>query len=49
MQPLLGGDGQAAFLGDRDEIAEMAQLHSMPPGYVGELTKSFSNKPALRK
>jgi hypothetical protein len=28
MQPPLGGIGQAAFLGNSNEIAQMAQLHS---------------------
>ena len=27
VQPLLGGDRQAAFLGDRDEVAKVPQLH----------------------
>ena len=30
MQPLLRRHREAAFLGDRDEIAEMAQLHAVP-------------------
>jgi hypothetical protein len=41
VQPFFGGDRQAAFLGDGDEIAKMAELHTMPPGYGRELIKSF--------
>ena len=29
VQPLLGGDREAALLGDRDEIAKVAQLHRL--------------------
>src|SRR2546425_8285752 len=47
MQPPLGGNRQAAFLGDGDEVAKMSQLHtwSMPTRYGAQLTKSFSSTP----
>jgi hypothetical protein len=45
MQALLGRNREAAFFGDGDEIAKMAKLHFIPPGYGSELTKSFSKVP----
>ncbi len=35
VQPLLGGDREAALLGDRDEIAKVAQLHNAIPCLPG--------------
>jgi hypothetical protein len=49
MEPLLGGDREAAFLRNRDKIAKMTKLHSMPPEYETEPTKSFSITPACPK
>jgi hypothetical protein len=49
MQALLGRNREAALFGDRDEIAKMAKLHSIPPGYGSELTKSFSKAPEGHK
>jgi hypothetical protein len=37
MEPPLGGIGQAAFLGNSNEIAQMAQLHSFYP-YLKSMT-----------
>ena len=44
MQPPFGRHREAAFLGDRDEIAKMPQLHAapMPTRYDAQPTKSFS-------
>jgi hypothetical protein len=52
MQPLLGRKRDAAFLGDGNEIAEVAQFQErcpMPKKYDGDSTKSFSSTPAKPK
>jgi hypothetical protein len=49
MQALLGRNGETALLGDGDEVAKVAKLHSIPPGYGRELTKSFSKAPVSHK
>src|SRR5258708_27819528 len=47
MKPLLRRDGQAAFLGDGDEVSEVPQLHgAIPEKYGFDPTKSFSHAPA---
>src|SRR5690242_4227760 len=43
MEPPLGGIGQAAFLGNSNEIAQMAQLH----GHASILIKHGSNLRSL--
>ena len=45
MQPSFRRHREAAFLGDRDEIAKMAQLQSlpMPRRYGAKPTKSLSH------
>jgi hypothetical protein len=43
VQPLLGGDRQAALFGDSDEVTEMAKIHeAMLYRHVHLETKSFS-------
>jgi hypothetical protein len=42
VQALLGGHRQAAFLGNGNEVSEMAQLHRpYLAGMAGRVTKSF--------
>lgn len=49
MQSLFGGNRQAAFLRNCDEVAKMSEFHPMPPKHDEELTKSFSNAPVPRR
>ena len=47
VQPLLGGDGETAFLRDRDEISKVAKLHAAIPNRHGSWThKVFFLRPS---